>query len=169
MIYSIEKIARILDGKLIGDGNVSINMLSKIDEGTKGSLSFFANKKYEEFLYNTKASAVIVSSDINIDYSRISTNLIIVDDAYQGFATMLQTFSESRNNIEGVHKHSSIEESATIGKKCYVGSNVYISENVIIGDNVKIYPNCFIGENTSIDDNTILYARNIGNFYTFKK
>ena len=50
---------------------------------------------------------------------------------------MLQTFSESRNNIEGVHKHSSIEESASIGKKCYVGSNVYISENVVIGDNVK--------------------------------
>ena len=54
MIYSIEKIARILNGKLVGDGNVSINMLSKIDEGTKGSLSFFANKKYEEFLYTTK-------------------------------------------------------------------------------------------------------------------
>ena len=113
-------------------------MLSKIEEGTKGSLSFLANNKYEEFLYTTKASAVIISSDFNIDYSRISTNVIIVDDAYQGFATMLQTFSESRNNIEGVHKHSSIEESASIGKKCYIGSNVYISENVVIGDNVKI-------------------------------
>ena len=158
MIYSIEKIAKILKGKVIGDGNVSINMLSKIEEGTKGSLSFLANNKYEEFLYTTKASAVIIASDFNIDYSRISTNLIIVDDAYQGFATMLQTFSESRNNIEGVHKQSSIEESASIGKKCYVGSNVYISENVVIGDNVKIYPNCFIGENTSIGDNTILYA-----------
>ena len=50
MFYSIEKIARILDGKLVGDGNVSINMHSRIDQGTKGSLSFFANKKYEEFL-----------------------------------------------------------------------------------------------------------------------
>ncbi len=97
MIYSIEKIAKILNGKVLGDSNVSINMLSKIEEGTKGSLSFLANSKYEEFLYTTKASAVIIASDFNIDYSRISTNLIIVDDAYQGFATMLQTFSESRN------------------------------------------------------------------------
>ena len=61
-------------------------MLSKIEEGTKGSLCFLANTKYEEFLYVTKASAVIIASDFNIDYSRISTNLIIVDDAYQGFA-----------------------------------------------------------------------------------
>ena len=158
MIYNIEKIAKILKGKVVGDGNVNINMLSKIEEGTKGSLSFLANSKYEEFMYTTKASAVIIASNFNIDYSRISTNLIIVDDAYRGFATMLQTFSESRNNIEGIHKKSSIEESASIGKKCYIGSNVYISKNVIIGDNVKIYPNCFIGENTSIGDNTILYA-----------
>ena len=64
MIHSIEKIASFLDGKVVGDGNVSINMLSKIDEGTKGSLSFLANKKYEEFIYSTKASAVIISSDL---------------------------------------------------------------------------------------------------------
>ena len=158
MIYSIEKIANILEGKVVGNGSIKINMLSKIEDGSNGSLCFLANNKYEEFLYTTKASAVIVSSNFNIDYSRTSTNLIIVDDAYQGFATILKIFSKSRNNIEGVHKHSSIEESASIGKKCYIGSNVYISENVVIGDNVKVYPNCFIGENTSIGDNTILYA-----------
>ena len=90
MIYSIEKIANILEGKVVGNGSIKINMLSKIEDGSNGSLSFLANNKYEEFLYTTKASAVIVSSNFNIDYSRTSTNLIIVDDAYQGFATILK-------------------------------------------------------------------------------
>lgn len=158
MIYSIEKIANIIGGKVVGNGSIKINMLSKIEDGNNGSLCFLANNKYEEFLYTTKASAVIVSSNFNIDYSKTSTNLIIVDDAYQGFATILKIFSKSRNNIEGINKHSSIEECAIIGKKCFVGSNVYIGKNVVIGDNVKIYPNCYIGENTNIDNNTILYA-----------
>tara|TARA_B100000963_G_scaffold81566_1_gene69447 strand:- start:3018 stop:4055 length:1038 start_codon:yes stop_codon:yes gene_type:complete len=158
MIYSIEKIAKILEGKVIGNGSIKINMLSKIEDGSNGSLCFLANNKYEEFLYTTQASAVIVSSNFNIDYSRTSTNLIIVDDAYQGFATILKIFSKSKNNIEGINKHSCIEECAIIGKKCFVGSNAYIGKNVVIGDNVKIYPNCYIGENTLIGDNTILYA-----------
>ena len=63
-------------------------------------------------MYTTKASAVIIATDFN-DYSRISTNLIIVDDAYNGFAVMLQNFNESRNDIVN-HKHSSIEESAPL-------------------------------------------------------
>ena len=95
MIYSIEKIANILEGKVVGNGSIKINMLSKIEDGSNGSLCFLANNKYEEFLYTTKASAVIVSSKFNIDYSRTSTNLIIVDDAYQGFATILKIFSKS--------------------------------------------------------------------------
>ena len=158
MIYTVKEIAKILKGKVLGDSSVSINMLSKIEEGSKGTLSFLANNKYLEFLYTTQASAVIINSDLNIDKSKISTNLIIVEDAYQSFALMLETFSKSKNNIEGIHKTSSIEDSATIGKKCFVGANVYISNDAIIGDNVKIYPNCYIGENTIIGDNSILYA-----------
>jgi UDP-3-O-[3-hydroxymyristoyl] glucosamine N-acyltransferase len=139
MIYTIGKIAEILNGRVVGDSNFKIIMLSKIEEGSKGSLSFLANEKYEDFLYTTKASAVIVNSNLDIDKTKVSTNLIIVEDAYQSFAFMLDEFSKSRNKIEGIHKTASIEESASLGKKCFIGSNVHISDNVNIGDNVKIY------------------------------
>jgi UDP-3-O-[3-hydroxymyristoyl] glucosamine N-acyltransferase len=158
MIYTIGKIAEILNGRVVGDSNFKISMLSKIEEGSKGSLSFLANEKYEDFLYTTKASAVIVNSNLDIDKTKVSTNLIIVEDAYQSFAFMLDEFSKSRNKIEGIHKTASIEESASLGKKCFIGANVHISDNVNIGDNVKIYPNSYIGENTIIGNDTILYS-----------
>jgi UDP-3-O-[3-hydroxymyristoyl] glucosamine N-acyltransferase len=158
MIYTIGKIAEILNGRVVGDSNFKIIMLSKIEEGSKGSLSFLANEKYEDFLYTTKASAVIVNSNLDIDKTKVSTNLIIVEDAYQSFAFMLDEFSKSRNKIEGIHKTASIEESASLGEKCFIGANVHISDNVNIGDNVKIYPNSYIGENTIIGNDTILYS-----------
>lgn len=158
MIYTIGEIAKILEGKVVGDSNFEISMLSKIEEGTKGSLSFIANEKYEDFLYSTQASAVIVSSDLNIDQSKISTNLIIVKDAYQSFAIMLDKFSRSKENRVGIHKSSSVEESAKVGENCFIGANVYISENAKIGDNVKIYANSYIGENTTIGKGSILYS-----------
>ena len=158
MIYTVGEIAKILKGQVVGDSNFKISMLSKIEEGSKGSLSFLANERYEEFLYTTKSSAVIVNSNLEIDKTKVSTNLIIVEDAYQSFAYMLDEFSKSRNKIEGIHKTSSIEKSASIGKRCFIGANVHISDNVTIGDNVKIYPNSYIGENSTIGNDTILYS-----------
>lgn len=157
MRYNVEEIAKILGGSVVGNGETYITTLSKIEEGSEGSLSFLANTKYIDFLYSTKASAVIISSDMSIKTENISTNLILVDDAYQSFAQMLEIFHK-KEQLKGVHKTSFIEDSASIGEECYVGANVYIGKNVKLGDNVKIYPSCYIGDNTTISDNTILFS-----------
>ena len=99
----------------------------------EGSICFLANSKYEKFLYCTKASAVIVSSDLKINFSKISTSLIIVDDPYQSFASLLKIVGNSKKNIEGIHQSSIIHETAKIDQKCYIGSNVAIGKNVVIG------------------------------------
>ena len=158
MIFSIAEIANIINGEVKGDINAKINTLSKIEEAMEGSICFLANSKYEKFLYCTKASAVIVSSDLKINFSKISTNLIIVDDPYQSFASLSKIFGNSKKNIEGIHQSAIIHKTAKIGSKCYIGSNVTIENNVVIGDNVKIFPNCYIGDNNIVGDNTILYS-----------
>ena len=63
MKFSLQQIATILNGSLEGNANEEISALSKIQEAEKGSITFLANAKYEEFIYDTKASAVIVSLD----------------------------------------------------------------------------------------------------------
>tara|TARA_Y100000991_G_scaffold201219_1_gene174097 strand:- start:3246 stop:4283 length:1038 start_codon:yes stop_codon:yes gene_type:complete len=158
MNFSLKEIAKIINGKVIGDSNIKINALSKIEEGKEGSLCFIANMKYEQFLYSTKASAVIISSNLKLNFSKISTNLILVNDPYQSFASLLKIVGNSRKNIEAIHHSSIIQESATIGSNCYVGSNAYIGNNVVIGNNVKIFPNCYLGDDNIVGDNTILYA-----------
>ncbi len=61
MEFTVQQIAGILGGKIVGNPNATIHTLTKIEEGKPGSISFLSNLKYEPYLYTTQASAVIVS------------------------------------------------------------------------------------------------------------
>lgn len=155
MNFSAQEISDILKGEVDGDKNISIFSLSKIEDGYEGSLSFLANLKYESFLYETKASLVVVDKDFVPTQSNHPT-LIRVENAYQGFSTLLNLFNEVKLEKSGIESNCNIDNTATYGEDIYIGSNTYISEHVNIGKNVKIYPNCFIGKNVNIGNNCII-------------
>jgi UDP-3-O-[3-hydroxymyristoyl] glucosamine N-acyltransferase len=155
MNFSAQEISDILKGEVDGDKDISIFSLSKIEDGFKGSLSFLANLKYESFLYETKASLVVVDKDF-IPTQKNHPTLIRVENAYQGFSTLLDLYNDVKLEKVGIENNCNIDSSARYGEGIYIGSNTYISENTTIGKNVKIYPNCFIGKNVNIGDNCII-------------
>lgn len=156
MEFSAKQIADIIGGRIEGDPEIKISRLSKIEEGEPGTLSFLANPKYEEYIYSTKASLVIVNESF-VPEQPIHTNLIRVKDAYKSFAILLETYNKISHNRTGFEEPHFIAPSAILGSEAYVGAFVYIGENARIGNNVKIYPGVFIGENVIIGDNTILF------------
>lgn len=159
MEFTAEQIAGLLNGDVEGNPEAMVNTLSKIEEGALNSLSFLANLAYEEHLYTTDATVVIVNKDLSLKKAiKPSCTLVRVEDAYQSFTKLLEVYNQFRNNKTGIEKQSFISESATIGDEIYLGAFAYISDNAVIGDNVKIYPQTFIGENVKIGDNTIIYA-----------
>ena len=157
MKFTAEQIAKILKGKILGNPDVEVKSLAKIEEGKNGDLCFLANEKYKSFIYKTKASVVIVNKDFKSE-NEITSTLVLVENAYHSFSQLLEVYNKMKNDKKGIDKQSKIEESAQIGKDIFVVAFTYISKNAKIGNNVKIYPNCFIGENVSIGDNSILYA-----------
>lgn len=157
MEFSAQQIADVINGKVDGNPEVKVHFVSKIEEGKKGTLSFLANPKYTKYIYSTQASIVIVQNDFEPD-QELNTTLIRVDDAYSGFAKLLEFYNEFKLNKSGISEKASISEHAIIGKDVYIGDFAVISENVIIGDGSKIYPQVFIGENTKIGENTTLFA-----------
>jgi len=159
MEFTAEQIAGLLNGDVEGNPEAMVNTLSKIEEGALNSLSFLANLAYEEHLYTTDATVVIVNKDLSLKKSiKDSCTLVRVEDAYQSFTKLLEVYNQFRNNKTGIEKQSFISESATVGEDIYLGAFAYISDNAIIGNNVKIYPQTFIGENVKIGENTIIYA-----------
>lgn len=157
MKFNIQQIAAILNGTIEGNDNAEVWKLCKIEEGEPGGLSFLANTKYTNYIYDTKASAVIVSKDFVPEHP-LQTTLLRVADPYLAFATLLKTYNEMQLDKKGVDKLAYIAPTATIGENCYIGPFAYIGENVKLGDNVKIYPQTYVGDNSVVGDNTTLFA-----------
>ncbi|PWJ44805.1 UDP-3-O-(3-hydroxymyristoyl)glucosamine N-acyltransferase [Sediminitomix flava] len=158
MELSVNQIAQIIKGEVVGDGEKKIHNISKIQEGTEGTLSFLANPKYEEHIYSTNASAVLVNKDFK-PKKEIASTLIYVEDAYVAFTELLTEYQKLILSLKvGIESPSFIDDSAQVGDQIYVGAFAYIGKNVKIGNNVKIYPNTFIGDNVTIGDNCTLYA-----------
>ena len=157
MKFTAAQIAGILEGEVEGNPEVEVSKLSKIEEGIPESLSFLSNPKYTQYIYTTKASAVIVDKNFKAE-NKINTTLIRVDDAYKSFSKLLEYYNQVKMNKTGIEQPVFISESANYGENIYIGAFAYISDNVKIGDNVKIYPNVYIGDNVIIANNVTLFS-----------
>ncbi len=157
MTFSATQIATIVQGKIKGNSEVVIHSFGKIEEATKGQLSFLANPKYEDFLYTTNASVIIVNEQQELR-SPIDATLILVSDAYSAFATLLQKYQTLQTQqLVGVQQPSYIDKTVILGENIFVGAFAYIGENVKMGTNTKVFPNVYIGNNVCIGDDVILH------------
>ena len=157
MKFTAKQIAEILNGEIVGNSDVEVHTLSKIEEAAEGSLTFLANPKYTPYIYTTQASITIIGQDF-IPYQKIETTLIKVENAYSSFSKLLEYYNHIKNNKSGIESPVFISESAAYGEGVYIGAFSYIGENVVIGDHVKIYPNTFIGDNVTIGSHTTLFS-----------
>lgn len=158
MKFSAEQIAGLIEGEVVGNPNVEVNTLAKIEEGIPGALSFLANPKYEEHIYTTGSSVCIVNKTFTPTNELPSElTLIKVEDAYACFAKLLEVYDTMSKEEPRIEPNSYVDETATVGKDLYLGAFSYVGKNVTIGDNVSIYPNVTIGANVSIGDNTVIH------------
>jgi UDP-3-O-[3-hydroxymyristoyl] glucosamine N-acyltransferase len=157
MEFSAEQIAGILEGDVVGNPETKVTGLSKIEEGTSGTLSFLSNPKYEEYIYSTGASICIVNRTFEPSKPLPETlTLVKVDDAYACFAKLLEVYNQMRQKQPKIEQPSFISETAKLGEGLYLGAFAYVGDYVKIGNNVKIYPNVYIGDNVEIGDNTTI-------------
>ncbi len=157
MEFTAEQIASILEGDIEGNPNEVVNKLAKIEEGTKGSLTFLANPKYTSFIYSTKASITIVAKDFVPD-NKLSTTLIKVEDPYKSFSKLLEYYNQVKNNKVGIEQPVYISKTALYGDNVYLGAFSYLGNHVKLGNNVKVYPNAYIGDNVILGDNVMVFS-----------
>jgi UDP-3-O-[3-hydroxymyristoyl] glucosamine N-acyltransferase len=160
MQFSAQQIATILNGKLEGDPGVMVDTISKIEEAGEGALSFIANPKYEEYVYTTKASILILNEDQQLA-KPVAATLIRVKDAYGSFALLLEKYNElatrQKGLKSGIQQPCYISETAIIGENAYVGAFSYIGENVRIGAGVQLYPGVYLGDEVTIGNDVIIF------------
>lgn len=158
MIFTAAQIAQLINGRTEGNADAAVSSFGKIEEAKAGQLSFLANPKYEEYLYSTQASVVIINDNFELKQA-VNPTLIRVPDAYTAFATLLAKYQEiMQQQLSGIQEPSYISKSAKLGEQVFIGAFTYIGENVVVGNNTKIYPNSFIGDNCEIGNNGVIHA-----------
>jgi UDP-3-O-[3-hydroxymyristoyl] glucosamine N-acyltransferase len=156
MKITVGELARMVNGKVLGDESLEITGFAPISEAKDGAVTFLTNPKYNHFLYESDATAVLVNDDFQAE-AVVKPALIFVKDAYTTVSTLLAKFSGQADHKTGIEQPSFISSTAKYGEGLYFGAFAYLGENCEIGENVKIYPQVYIGDNVFIDDNTIIY------------
>lgn len=157
MTFTAAQIAMLTNGRVEGNPESSVSSFGRIEEAKAGQLSFLANPKYEEHLYTTSASVIIISEKLELK-QRLNASLVRVADPYSAFASLLNHYQQLKTQqLNGIQEPSYISSSVKYGQKFYLGAFAYVSDNVQIGDNVKIFPGVFIGNGVTIGDNVLLH------------
>lgn len=156
MEFTAKQIADFIGGKVEGDINATVNTFAKIEEGTKGAISFLSNPKYIHYIYDTQSSIVLINSDVELERP-VSTTLIRVDNAYECVAKLLQLYDAARPKKQGIDSLAFISPKATIGENVYIGAFAYIGDNAVIGNGTMVYPHATIGDNVKIGEKCKIY------------
>lgn len=157
MQISAAQLAHILNGKIEGNPEVTVNRPAKIEEAENGTIAFLGNPKYESYAYTTNASILLVSETFQATQT-IQATLIRVPDVYASVAILLEKFGQAQQSISvEISAKAAIHASAKIGDNCSVGDFSCLEENVVIGSNSIIYAQVYIGKNVKIGEGVILY------------
>lgn len=164
MQFTVRQIADFIEGEIDGDENQIINQFNKIEEGKPNGISFLANPKYENYIYNTDSTAVVVDKTF-VPRTSVKPTLIKVDDAYSAFSSLLKLYEKSQTastgTIDGsavIPKSAKVGQHVAIGPNTFIGENVVIKDNVMIGNNVSIEQDAVIGEGTLIHPLVSVYS-----------
>ena len=167
MQFTAKQIADFIGGRVEGNENATVSTFAKIEEGQEGAITFLSNPKYTPYIYETKASIVLINEDVVLE-KPVNTTLIRVKNAYECVAKLLQMYAASLPKKTGVHPLAFVAESAQIGKDVYIGPFTYVGEGVKIGDgsiinpNVTIYDGCQIGKHVTIHAGSVIGADGFG-------
>lgn len=160
-MITVNEIATILDGEVVGDGSIRISGVAKVEEAQQGMLAFIANPKYEKYAEITSASCILVGRNFDPSkFSKVPPALIKLDDPYSSFVIAIGKFAPKKIDIaKGIHPTAVISASAQIGSDCSIGALVVIGDHAIIGDRVTIHPHVAIGRDVKIGSDCLFYSQ----------
>ncbi len=157
MELTAKQLAKILGGTVDGDPAAKVTSFAKIEHGKPGYLSFFANPKYEKYVYTCKSSILLVNKDF-VPKHEVSATMIRVDNSYEAISQLLKYAASRKRESIGLRGwRLSVFLSPKFGKGVRVGKGSFVGRGARVGEKTRIYENVYIGDGTRIGKNCIIY------------
>ncbi len=154
IVRTLAELATELDGEVVGDGSTLIKGVAGIREAMPGDITFLANARYESYLTETRASAVLCSREPRF----AAIPLLRVDNPYLAFQRVVKVFRpDPYRATPGIHSSAVVSPRATIGEGASVGAHCVIEDGARIGARAVLLPGCYVGPLAEIGDDTFLY------------
>jgi UDP-3-O-[3-hydroxymyristoyl] glucosamine N-acyltransferase len=158
MNKTLDEVAKLIGGRVVGDGSVVLTGVSGIKEALPGQITFLSNPKYFRHLATTRASAVIVDGSCG-DLAAARTPLLVTDNAYAAFARAMELLAErEEHRPSGVHPSAHVAPTARIGSGVGVGPHAVVLEDAEIGDRTAIHPGAYIGPSVRVGCDSVVHA-----------
>ncbi len=156
MPIPLKEIAQLVGGKILGDENIIINNVAKIEEAKQGDITFLYLSTYEKYFDATEASAVLVKPGFS--KSRTDLSVLEVDFPEKAFHKIILNYFSPEFKLEGIDLSAFVHPSASLGKNVAIGKNVVVSAGCKIGDNTKIFHNNVLYENAEVGNNCLFFS-----------
>ena len=154
--HTLADLAAILGGEVVGDSATEIRGVAGIKEAQLGDVTFLANARYESYLFETRASAVICSREERT----APIPLLKVDNPYLAFQRIVRVFRpELVRGLPGVHPTAVVAPDAEIGERASIGAHCVVESRAQIGRDVVLMPGCYVGVAARIGPDTLFYPR----------
>lgn len=155
MVFTLAQLAQQLGAEVHGDENLEIRKVATLEKAGEGEITFLSNKKYRDYLAQSKASAVLITE---ADLPFCPTNALVLKDPYVGFARVAQLLDTTPQPATDIHPSAVIAADVQLGERVAIGANAVIESGVVLGDDVRIGPGCFVGKDTRLGARTRLWA-----------
>jgi len=174
--YTAQDICERVQGRLSGDGGVSISGIAVLSEATPQQISFLRDSRFGSQLAESQAGVVLVADDAEIPEGQTRT-LIRVKNADLALVKVLELFVPPRPKPQaGVHPTAVVDPTAkvgadvaigpfcmigartTIGDGCALHANTCLMDDAHIGSNCEVFPNVVIREYCEVGTHCILHS-----------
>lgn len=160
MEFSAQMIAELIGGTVVGNPSAAVSNFAKIEEGRPGCISFLANEKYENYIYSTQSTIVLVNDSFE-PKSEIQATLIKVPNAREAVAKLITIYDSMKPKPKGIDPTASIDPSASVGENVYIGPFVAIGPKAVVADGCILHPHVTVGSGARIGKNTIMYPNSV--------
>ncbi len=148
-------VADLLGAELHGDAGTGVSGIATLQNAEEGDVSFLSNSRYQRYLQQTGATAVLITREL---VEECPVNALVLDDPYLGFALLSHHFDPEPRPGAGVHSSAVVAEDAEISPSAWIGPNAVIERSARIGDNVRVGSGSVVGARSQIGEDSVLAA-----------
>jgi UDP-3-O-[3-hydroxymyristoyl] glucosamine N-acyltransferase len=156
VVATLEQLAALVRGRVVGDGKVSIQSARPVTEAGPGDITFVDDERYAKLLRGSPASAAIVGPHFKVEPSALPR--IEVDDPRTAFITVrLHLKGEGKARWIGTHERAYVDPTARIGANVAIYPFAFVGAHAVVGDGCTIHPNAVVGARCQLGKGVILH------------